>query len=164
MIFKSLICEVTEELSSILQYEFERRRVTPKSGRILVMYLDKISSPVEYEVLSICKPLENINKQSILDAFNDVLNELNCWLDGITPFAFSKFAYFLQCSKMYELFDGVFSALEPIHELIAVNVEKLLAHEDGDSNILRQQQQNYVCTMSSHLKKIYLKKSGFINN
>lgn len=148
---------LTGDYSSVIQYGFERRRVTLSNGHLLDMYLDTITDPIVYEVISIRKPLENFDKQSILEAFCEVIRELKCVLDGVVPFAFSKFMYFLQCSNKYELFDNVFSSLEPVHELIAVNVEKLLEQNKDDSNKnLRKMRSIYLWTMRMQLDQIQI--------
>lgn len=89
--------------SCVLQYQFTRKYVHLRNSTLLlVAYLDTLSLPFEYQVLTIRLQLTNTNTDDIQRQFQTLIDSLKCRWGEIIPVALSKFVFAFKCLPVHE--------------------------------------------------------------
>lgn len=139
-----------------LQYSFNRQQLKPRKNQLsLDAYLDTITSPFEYKVLSIRKPIEDIKAETIYAAFLELQEQFHCLWGDVLPVAFSKFMFSLLCLSTFEDLEEMFQGFEPVHEIVARNVEHLLLKAELRPSPQSIPRQLYIWTMQEQFESLF---------
>lgn len=147
---EEMISATPMNTSRFLWYGFKRRRLQPQNSELsLDAYLDTITSPFEYQVLSIRTQLKDSNPTAIIGAFKSLLEQLSCLWDNVIPVGFSKFMFVMKCLPAYDDYEEFFSHFDNAHEVITKNIDCLLSTTDHATN-----RQLYIWTLQEQLDRL----------
>lgn len=124
-----------ESTSCFLRYEFKRQYLQPLSSELsLDAYLDTMTSPFEYRVLSIRTQLKDSDPTTIIKAFKTLLKQLACLWGDVVPVGFSKFLFALKCLPDSDEYEDIFSHLDNVNEVITKNIDCLLSTTERETS------------------------------
>lgn len=147
---EAIINTTPERTHCFLRYEFKRQRLQPERSELsLDAYLDTITSPFEYQVLSIRTPLKDSDPATVIEAFNSLLKQLACLWGDVVPVGFSKFMFALQCLPDSEEYQDIFSQFDEVHEVITKNIDRLLSMTERETR-----QHLYIWTLQQQLDRL----------
>lgn len=131
-----------------LWYGFTRQRLQPQVAELSCdAYLDTVTTPFEYQVLSIRIPLNDRNPTTIIEASESLLSQLGCRWGDVIPVGFSKFVFVLKCLPTYDGYEECFGHwFDHVDESITKNIDSLLSMTDCTTN-----QHLYIWTLGEQL-------------
>eukprot|EP01033_Poteriospumella_lacustris_P008400 gene8400-6063_t len=120
--------EAAETTRCFLSYAFKRQGLQPRSSELLLdAYLDTMTSPFEYQVLSIRTQLKDSDPTTINEMYTSLLKQLACLWGNVFPVGLSKFMFALKCLPDSEEYEDIFSSFDDVHEVITKNIDRLLS-------------------------------------
>lgn len=155
--------EEMDNMGFILKYTFNRKYLDVEDKSI---YMDEVTSPVEYCVISLRHKLPNFDGSSEvsskdvhsaferlfkLEDYSKQFDLENLYSDHAIPFypAFSKFMLLIRFTEHSSMYNQLYKSFDPAYDCILDRVSRLLLDRKEDfSGVLPIDQRIYIATVS----------------
>jgi hypothetical protein len=147
---EAAINTIPESTRCFLSYAIKRQYLQPRSSELLLdAYLDTMTSPFAYQVLSIRNQLTDSDPTTINETYTSLLKQLACLWGDVVPVGFSKFMFALKCLPDSEEYEDIFCQFDNVNEVITKNIDCLLSTTESETS-----HHLYIWTLQEQLDRL----------